>query len=248
MFAAHRFSLLLLVAACSLPHDADGTLDRVAHDHLVRVGVVENDPWVRDSSGAVDGIEGALVTDLARQLGARPVWVRGTESKLLAAVQHRELDLVIGGLTDDLPWTSVLALTRPYYTDTVEVGLAPGSAPRDLAHAGIAGDTVAVDVGDRTARDVRDRRGVPLPTENLADAPGLVAAPTWRLAAIGRPASGLVLHEANHVLALSPGENAWLVRVERFLATRRPAVAAALHHVHAMPAVRSPVPLLVPHR
>jgi len=25
-------------------------------------------------------------------------------------------------------------------------------------------------------------------------------------------------------------------------------VAAALHHVHAMPAVRSPVPLLVPHR
>jgi polar amino acid transport system substrate-binding protein len=239
--------LCLVAAACSLPHDSDGTLDHIARDHVVRVGVVENSPWVNDSNATVEGIEGMLASELARGLGARAVWVRGPESRLLAAVQHRELDLVIGGLTDDLPWTSVLALTRPYYTDTIEVGLPPGSAPRDLAHAGIKGDTVAVDVGDRTARDVRDHRGIPLPIEDLARAPGLVAAPTWRLALLGRRGSGLVLHEAHHVLALSPGENAWLVHVERFLEPRRPAVAAALRRAHVVPAGSTPAPLMVPH-
>jgi polar amino acid transport system substrate-binding protein len=213
----------LAALGCDLPRDADGTLSRVRGGTL-RVGVVENPPWVTDSAGGVGGVEGAFVAELARGLGARPAWVRGPESRLLQSLQRRELDLVVGGLTDDVPWKQAVAFTKPYYTDTVVVG-APPSATRARE---LKGQTVAVEAGDPVAADVRKKGATPAPSADLTRASGLVAAPSWRLPALGRASTGVTLHEARHVLAAPQGENAWLLHVERLLRDYQTAIPAML--------------------
>jgi polar amino acid transport system substrate-binding protein len=135
------------VAACDLPRDARGTLARVTN-HQIKVGVVHAPPWVVDSGDGVGGVEGDFVHDLAADLNARIEWVRQPESALLEAVHEGEIDLVIGGLKDDLPWVTEVAFTRPYQVEKVD-----------------------------------DR-------------------------------------EIRHVLAVPPGENAWLVSIDRHLYSR----------------------------
>jgi polar amino acid transport system substrate-binding protein len=132
--------LIPLIASCGLPRDTDGTLNHV-RGGVLRVGVSLNSPWTTRSDTALAGTEVHLVNELAHQIGARPTWRVGTESTLLAALEARQLDLVIGGLTSTSPWAGRVALTRPY-----------------------------------------DAGGTP-----------------------------------SHVMATSPGENAWLVHVEGFL-------------------------------
>jgi DNA-binding IclR family transcriptional regulator len=78
--------LALAAAGCDLPRDAEGTLDRVRGGTL-RVGVVNHPPWVVDSGGAVGGVESALVTQLARELGVH----KSTAFRLVAALERREL-------------------------------------------------------------------------------------------------------------------------------------------------------------
>jgi polar amino acid transport system substrate-binding protein len=102
---------------CGLPRDSDHTLDRV-HGGELRVGVTEHAPWVTIHDGRIEGIEPRLIEELARGLGARPVWRRGAESEILEALHRRELDIVAGGLTDDSPWRGQVAFTHPYFTDT----------------------------------------------------------------------------------------------------------------------------------
>jgi len=146
----------ILLAACSLPRDSDGTLDRI-RGGSVRVGVAENPPWVHSVGDSVridsvSGIEAAIAVELARRVGAKPEWHRGSESELLHALHERELDLVIGGLTSTSPWTKEVAFTKPYYS----------------------------------------------------------------------------AEDGKHVLAVAPGENAWLVEVERYLRERGPAVVSEM--------------------
>ena len=124
MSHAHRRAtiagLLILVApaaACDLPRDSEGTLDRVRGGTL-RVGFAVDTPWVTDSAGMAGGVEGRIVNGLARSLGARVVWTHGHESELLTALHDRELDLVVGGLTADSPWKASIAFTKPYHVDS----------------------------------------------------------------------------------------------------------------------------------
>ena len=130
-----------LLVGCGLPRDADGALDKIRNGTL-RVGIAENPPWVIVTGTEVSGIEPQIVAELAGQLNSRVKNVHGSETLLLEGLHRRELDVVIGGFTDDSPWKRDVALTKPYHED-------------------------------------RQKR--------------------------------------KHVLALPPGENAWLMQVERFL-------------------------------
>jgi polar amino acid transport system substrate-binding protein len=137
-----RWPLALVAAvACGLPKDADGALERI-RDGTLRVGIAENPPWVVVNGAQVSGIEPDLTAELARQLNSRVKTVYGSETLLLESLHRRELDLVVGGFTDDSPWKREVAFSKPYHQD-------------------------------------RQKR--------------------------------------NHVLALPPGENAWLMRVEAYL-------------------------------
>lgn len=202
-----------IVIACNLPRDSDGTLDRITGGTM-RVGFVVDTPWVTDSSDGPGGVEPAFVRALARDLGARVQWTRGQQSQLLETLSGRELDLVVGGLDAKSPWKEKLALTRPYYTDTVLVADTAGAPlPPTIERV-----MVAVRQGDPVAAEIRKKKGTPRPVEDLASAKSLVAAPTWRLAQLGRTGSKrLELGQTQHVLAVPAGENAWLVRVEQTL-------------------------------
>ena len=216
--------LLLLLAACDLPRDSDGTLDRV-RSGTMRVGVIIDTPWTKDSAGVIGGIEGAMTRALAESLGARIEWIRASEGELLAALHHRELDLVIGGLRATSPWKQQVALTRPFYADTVSIGGAPHEAPP------VTLDKVPVSLaeGDAAAAEVRKKGGVPRFVPRLDSARGPIAAPTWKLAQLGRRENpALRLMQDQHVLAAAPGENAFLMRVELMLIARQAEVPVLL--------------------
>jgi len=213
------FALLPAAAACDLPRDSSGTLDRVRHG-TIRVGLITNSPWVSDSGSSVDGVEQQLVKELATRLGARVDWVRRPEAELLEALHRRELDLVVGGLTSTLPWQKEVAFTKPYYTDTIAVGAPAGNGVPGT----LKGATVAVERGDAIAAELRTRGATPLPIDDITHATGLADAPTWQLASMGRADTGVVLQRHPHVMAAPQGENAWLVQVERLLHDRKSAI------------------------
>ena len=221
LVSPRRLLFVLLLAACDLPRDTAGTTDRVRNG-TIRIGVVQRAPWAFDSAGTVGGVDVALVTQVARDLHARPVWIRGSAPELLAALERRELDAVIGGLTSDIPYAGKVALTRPFYTDTLVVG-APSGSP-----AGIEGYPVAVEAGSSIAADVRAAGGRPVPMPTIDSADGLVAASVWKLGALHRVSSGVVLRQEPRVIALPSGENELLVRLERALFAARDEIPTML--------------------
>jgi polar amino acid transport system substrate-binding protein len=222
--AAPTFLLLAAVTACGLPRDAEGTMDRV-RGGTIRVGMVVDTPWVTDSAGGAGGVEAALVGEIARGLNARPEWVRAPESKLLEALKTRQLDLVIGGFSAKTPWSKEVAITKPYYTDSLVVATSGGAAvPASLKH-----QRVYVTRGDPAGGYVQKQGATPVYVGDLEHAgPGLVAAPAWRLAALHRTPAGVQLHTEAHVLAAAPGENAWLLHVDTVLLARRGRVPGLL--------------------
>jgi polar amino acid transport system substrate-binding protein len=191
----------------------------------MRVGVVEHAPWTTlTPGGGAGGLEAALMAELARELGARLQWVRGPESSLLEALQLRELDVVIGGLTDASPWKKQVAFTKPFYTDTIVVGQPPGMPPVQTLERRI----VAVKAGEPSAGYVRKKGGVPMQVPDLGHAVGLLAAPTWQLTWYGLVPAGVTLHQARHVIAAPPGENAWLLRIEAAIRGRKAVIPELL--------------------
>jgi polar amino acid transport system substrate-binding protein len=187
--------------------------------------MVVDTPWVTDSAGGAGGVEAGLAMELARGLNARPKWVHGPEAELMEALERRELDLVIGGVTGKLPWKSQVAFTKPYYTDTLTVGMAAGTP----APAALKGQRVAVEDRGPAASHVRSMGATPVPVADLAHPPaGLVAAPAWRLAALHLTGTQIVLAKEPHVFAAAPGENGFLMRVETLLRSRKAQVPALL--------------------
>ncbi len=217
--------LSLSALACDLPRDPEGTLNRV-RGGTMRVGVFERRPWTTlPANGGAGGLEGALIAELARELGARIEWVRATESELLEALKMRELDIVIGGLTAESPWAQHVAFTKPFYTDTIVVGAPPGTRRLEK----LDGQAVWFNVKEPTIGGyVRKKGGAPRPVAELGQAQGLVAAPTWQLPSLALGPAGVTLHETHHVIAATPGENAWLMRIERSVATRKRVVGMIL--------------------
>jgi polar amino acid transport system substrate-binding protein len=222
-FALRNTVLFVALLACNIPRDTDDTLERV-RGGTIRVGMVVDTPWVTDSSGGAGGIEGSIVAQLAKELGATIAWVHQPGDQLLAALHEGELDLVVGGLTAAMPWKTEVAFTKPYYTDTIVVGGAPGGEPvRELE-----GLTIAVEAGSPIGAKLRKHDAKPVTMERVAEASGPAAGTTWELEARGRRWSKPILHEEHHVVAVVKGENAWLMHIERLLAKRKAAIPGML--------------------
>jgi hypothetical protein len=109
------FAALALTVGCglSIPTDPDDTLARVTGAKL-RVGVSPNPPWIELGEDGPHGTEVDLVNAFAKTLDAEVEWIVGGEETLIAALEHGELQLVVGGLTADTPWVDQVAITKPY--------------------------------------------------------------------------------------------------------------------------------------
>lgn len=110
--------LLLTGCAASYPTDPHATLERVTGS-VLRVGISHNEPFVSVAGPAPSGREVALVENYARSLGAEVVWTADGEEELVDQLEHGQLDMMVGGLTDKTPWQKKIGLTRPY-TQTID--------------------------------------------------------------------------------------------------------------------------------
>ena len=113
----------LLTAGCAgFPADPEKTLQRVT-DGVLRVGVSPNPPHTEIRGTAEpEGSEVVLVQEFAATLPAEVEWTVGGEEMLILALEHGDLDLVIGGLTADTPWMEHAAITKPYAEATDPTG------------------------------------------------------------------------------------------------------------------------------
>jgi polar amino acid transport system substrate-binding protein len=217
--------LALAVTGCGIPRDPEGTLDRVRGGTL-RAGITASEPWATMEGGRPGGVEVELVERFAAELGATVEWVDGSEADLMAALEVRELDLVVGGLTADTPWQAKAAITRSYATTRVVVAI-PASQPPP---ADIAGLRVAVEAGSDAAGILEDKTdAIPIRVADVTKVKGsAVAVDEWLLDGLGLRDTGVHLSKAKHVMAAPLGENAFLVRLERFLIAHQAEVPALL--------------------
>lgn len=113
--------LLLTGCAAHYPADPHGTLDDVSGG-VLRVGISHNEPFVSVAGPAPSGLEVELVEDYARTLGAEVAWTRAGEEELVDQLEHGQLDLLVGGLTDRTPWKEKVGITLPYMQTVDEFG------------------------------------------------------------------------------------------------------------------------------
>ena len=117
--ACSSCSPALALGACQYPRDPEGTLDRVRGGTL-RVGISPSEPWVTlEENQPPAGVEVELIKEFARTVDAEVEWVKGSESDLMEALDGRQLDVVIAGLTRRSVWMHDAALTRPYLTTQI---------------------------------------------------------------------------------------------------------------------------------
>lgn len=137
----------VLLSGCiepDFPRDPEGTLLRATGGEL-RVGVSENPPHTEVADdGSVSGEEVEIIEGWAESIGAEVVWSDGAESVLMEQLKLREIDILVGGLSSDSPWTTHAALTRPYAEVT-----GPDGKPRKLV--------VAVSMGENALQSSLER-------------------------------------------------------------------------------------------
>lgn len=112
-------SLSILASACgaSFPNDPRGTTSQVEASGTLRLGVIDAPPYaVAEGPGDVSGPEVELARGYAERYGATVVPVTGTAAELFSELEHGGLHMVVGGISTSNPWSSKVALTRPYVT------------------------------------------------------------------------------------------------------------------------------------
>jgi polar amino acid transport system substrate-binding protein len=213
-----------MLSGCDIPRDPEGTLQRV-RGGTMRVGVTEADPFVvltGDEPSA--GVEIALVERFADDIDADIEWTVGSAEELLAALEVRQLDLVVGGLTSTNPWSAQVTFTHPYLTTFSGIGVPQADQVGD----DVAGLEVAVEAGSDVAGLLSETDAEVVLVDDIADADGAAAVESWLFDDLGLHDSDVRLSESDHVMAVPHGENAWLVALEQFLLTRPDEIDALL--------------------
>jgi hypothetical protein len=166
------FSAGLVSTGCStLPRDPHKTLESVRRQRVMRVGVVENPPWVVHTAPEPAGAEVELVWRFAASLGATPKWFWAAEQPLMEALEHFQLDIVIAGIDAATPWAKKIGLTRPYFEERVMIGVPRGVEMPET----IRGLPVAVKGGNVTAACLVKRKAIPQTLPDIAHASGPAA-------------------------------------------------------------------------
>ncbi|MCU4670994.1 hypothetical protein ACFQRL_00140 [Microbacterium fluvii] len=109
-------ALALLTAGCgiSIPTDPDGTLGRIATSGELRVGATPAGRALVIDEQNVTGPLADAIEGFARANGAHVDWVVASEETIVDDLEHGELDLGVGGITEDTPWGDRVSVSRGY--------------------------------------------------------------------------------------------------------------------------------------
>jgi polar amino acid transport system substrate-binding protein len=232
----YYFLIVLFAISCgnscsNLPRDQQGTLERVKNNKIIRVGLVENPPWVIRTGGEPAGAEVELVRRFAREIGVQPEWFWGGEQRQLEALENFELDLVVGGFNDSTPWTKRVGFTSQYFKNRIMVGV-PASMPPPKD---IKGMQIAAKKGDSAAAYLEKKDAIPIPVDDFAQPLNKPAAASeWQLEKLGLKITDIELHSENRVFATAPGENALIKRLDEFLSAQRAEIKNLLREQEAL--------------
>lgn len=105
-----------LLAGCgvSIPNDPDGSLDRIDGGTL-HAGASLSEGLIREADdGTPNGSLVDLVEDFAEERDATVDWTIDSEETLVGMLESGDLDVVVGGMTDQTPWTDRAGVTRGY--------------------------------------------------------------------------------------------------------------------------------------
>ena len=226
---AAGIACLLAIAAtagCQFPRDPEGTLDRV-EGGTMRVGVIEDEPWVVLGEDEPRGVEPELLRRFADQLDAEIEWVDGTEAELAEAIRGFQLDVIAGGLTRAWPYMREVGLTRPYVDTEIQIGVPPGTELPDE----LGGVEVWVEANSEAAALLKQEEedAIRVTYERLAEVDGIALLDTYEIDALGYERTDHILRDDEHALGVPMGENAWLVELERFLLDRGEEAEDLLH-------------------
>lgn len=117
-------AVMAVLTGCgiSFPADPEGSLD-AARGGVLRVGVSPSPPWTDiGAESEPRGSEVDLIQGFADRIDADIEWTVAGEEGLVEAMDHGELDVIIGGLTARSPWVDRVAVTGPYDSSTDDYG------------------------------------------------------------------------------------------------------------------------------
>ncbi|MRG60650.1 hypothetical protein GE115_12340 [Agromyces sp. CFH 90414] len=96
-----------------MPADPNGTLDRATGAEL-RVGASPDASLIEVRGDDVSGVLAEVVEAFAASIDATVEWTVGGEEQLVTGLEEGELDLVVGGITDETPWLDRAGVSRGY--------------------------------------------------------------------------------------------------------------------------------------
>lgn len=107
--------LTVSVSACgiTIPSDPDGTLDSVTGSTM-HVGISPEPGLVKIDDAGPSGPLVDLTEGFAASIDARIEWTVAAEESLVKGLETGDLDLAVGGFTDQTPWTDRAGITRGY--------------------------------------------------------------------------------------------------------------------------------------
>lgn len=111
--AALTAVLCVALAGCGIPVDPDGTLDRVTGGEL-RAGASPSGTTVVIDGDDVSGPLPQLIEEFAAEHDAEVTWTVGSEEDLVDGLENGELDVAIGGMTDQTLWSDRASVTRAF--------------------------------------------------------------------------------------------------------------------------------------
>jgi hypothetical protein len=113
--ASFSCALLILLAGCGMqvPTDPEGSLDRLTGD-VMQVGASIEPGLVEQRGDTMEGSLVDLIEGFAETRSATIEWTIASEESLVALLEQGQLDVAVGGMTEQTLWTERVGVTRGY--------------------------------------------------------------------------------------------------------------------------------------